>query len=117
MSESSTPATRLSEDHPEFWAELKRLTRLCEDVEEMLALSALRRQSSAKGAPELTRQLRIAILGGDLPSRLGDLLEHLLWSEGVESRPLIVAGQDPVAQILEPESDLYAQHPDWVVLF
>jgi len=104
---------------PEFWAQLKALTRAVRDFEELFVLSSLRKKAHArqlappKPAPA---KLRLAILGGYSLYPLHDLIEHLCE---VENAPVELWQGDYdnyISEIMDEGGELYAFAPQAVFL-
>src|ERR1700685_3502411 len=71
---------RLLKNDPEFWAQLKTLTKSARDFEELFLLSSLRKKAHARKLenPSATaKKIRLAILGGYSLYPLHELIEHL----------------------------------------
>ena len=101
-----------------LWPALERAVKAASSFEELLALAAIRKRAAAKGVEEARPRapLRLAMIGGYSLYPLRELVELSLFAEGFA--PVLFTGEydNHVAEILEPESPLYAFQPDVVYL-
>ena len=104
---------------PEFWAQLKSLTRSARDFEELFLLSSLRKKAHARklSPPKPPKEtLRLAILGGYSLYPLHELIEHLCE---VEKFPVALWQGDYdnyISEIMDDGSELYSFAPQVVFL-
>jgi FkbH-like protein len=109
----------LLKNDPEFWAQLKLLTRSARDFEELFLLSSLRKKAHARNLPPPKPpkdKLRLAILGGYSLYPLHELIEHLCE---VENFPVELWQGDYdnyISEIMDDASDLYSFAPQVVFL-
>ncbi len=103
---------------PEFWAQLKTLTRAARDFEELFLLSSLRKKAHARklAQPGIVHgKIRLAILGGYSLYPLHELIEHLCE---VENLPLELWQGDYdnyISEIMDDDSELYSFAPHVVL--
>ena len=109
----------LLKNDPEFWAQLKMLTRSARDFEELFLLSSLRKKAHARklepSKPPKER-LRLAILGGYSLYPLHEFIEHLCE---VENHPVELWQGDYdnyISEIMDDDSGLYAFAPQVVFM-
>lgn len=102
---------------PQFWQQVsERSWSGATPFTELLALSTLRRRAKAQGwSPQLKGTVRLALVGGCNLYPLHEMVEHLLETAGWDVRLYVGRYDNYVAEILEPESALYAFQPQ--VLF
>jgi len=104
---------------PEFWVQLKSLTRSARDFEELFLLSSLRKKAHARKLlpPKPPKEtLRLAILGGYSLYPLHELIEHLCE---VEKFPVELWQGDYdnyISEIMDDGSELYSFAPQVVFL-
>jgi len=104
---------------PEFWAQLKALTKSARDFEELFLLSSLRKKAHArklaplKTAPE---KLRLAILGGYSLYPLHELIEHLCELAGLPVELWQGDYDNYNSEIMDDDSELYAFAPHVVFM-
>ncbi|CEF48512.1 unnamed protein product [uncultured bacterium] len=83
-------------------------------------LSALRKKADARGlrrSPTPSQSVRLALVGACGLYPLHDLLTHLLDISGVFCTLFVGEFDNYTAEILEPESPLYAFRPDVIAVF
>jgi FkbH-like protein len=104
---------------PEFWPQLKSLTRTVRDFEELFLLSSLRKKARARklAKPNSPAQaLRLAIVGGYSLYPLHELIEHLCE---VENQPVELWQGDYdnyQSEIMDDDSELYSFAPQVVCI-
>jgi len=110
---------RLLKGDPEFWAQLKSLTKAARDFEELFLLSSLRKKAHARklAKPDASaKKLRLAIVGGYSLYPLHELIEHLCE---VENFPVELWQGDYdnyLSEIMDDDSELYAFAPQVVFM-
>jgi FkbH-like protein len=102
----------------EFWPELARRARAATSFDELLGLATMRKRGLARGhspgregAPQ-----RIAVIGAYTTYPLRELLELLLWANGVDATLWTGDYDNYVSEILDEASALYAALPQIIVV-
>jgi len=109
----------LLQNNPEFWAQLKLLTRAARDFEELFLLSSLRKKAHARNLqpPKPAREkLRLAILGGYSLYPLHELIEHLCEVEGLPVELWQGDYDNYISEIMDDDSELYTFAPQVVFM-
>lgn len=104
---------------PEFWAQLKTLTRAARDFEELFLLSSLRKKAHArKLANPITaaKKIRLAILGGYSLYPLHELIEHLCEVENFSVELWQGDYDNYISEIMADDSELYTFAPHVVFI-
>lgn len=111
--------SQLLKRNPEFWTQLKSLTRSARDFEELFLLSALRKKAHARKlvSPDGTViKIRLAILGGCSLYPLHELIEHLCEVDGLLVELWQGDYDNYISEIMDDDSGLYQFAPQ-VVFF
>ena len=110
---------RLLKGDPEFWSQLKSLTKSARDFEELFLLSSLRKKAHARklSPPNPPKEkLRLAIVGGYSLYPLHELIEHLCE---LENHPVELWQGDYdnyISEIMDDDSGLYKFAPQVVFM-
>jgi FkbH-like protein len=110
---------QLLQGDPEFWVQLKSLTKSARDFEELFLLSSLRKKAHARKLPHpgvVHEKLRLALLGGYSLYPLHELIEHLCE---LENHPVELWQGDYdnyLSEIMDDDSELYTFAPQVVVM-
>jgi FkbH-like protein len=105
---------RLLANDPEFWSQLKLLTKSARDFEELFLLSSLRKKARARNlakpdAP--AKKIRLAILGGYSLYPLHELIEHLCEMENFPVELWLGDYDNYISEIMDDDSELYTFAP------
>lgn len=104
---------------PEFWSQLKALSRTARDFEELFLLSSLRKKAHARQVanpkPAKTK-LRVAIVGGYSLYPLHELVEHLCELENLPLELWQGDYDNYLSEIMDDDSELYTFAPQVVVM-
>jgi FkbH-like protein len=109
----------LLNNDPEFWAQLKSLTKSARDFDELFLLSSLRKKAHARklAQPGVVREkIRLAILGGYSLYPLHDLIEHLCEMDGFPVELWQGDYDNYISEIMDDDSELYSFSPQVVFL-
>jgi FkbH-like protein len=109
----------LLNNSPDFWPQLKAMTRQARDFEELFMLSSWRKKARARNLhpPAPPKQtIRLAILGGCSLYPLHDLLEHLCEIQETQVELWLGDYDNYVSEIVDENSELYAFAPQVVLL-
>jgi FkbH-like protein len=112
----------LASKQPEFFELLRRHTVAAEDFSQMVALSTLRRRAAQQGFAPARRPhaLRLAMIGGcslyPLQELVGHCLESAGYPEGQKVELFTGAYDNYVAEMMQPDSKLFAFRPDVIFL-
>ncbi len=109
----------LLQNDPEFWAQLKSLTKSARDFEELFLLSSLRKKAHARklSAPGVIHEkIRLAMLGGYSLYPLHELIEHLCEMDGFPIELWQGDYDNYISEIMDDDSELYAFAPQVVFL-
>jgi FkbH-like protein len=104
---------------PEFWAQLKTLTKSARDFEELFLLSSLRKKAHARHLAKpgsSAKPLRFALVGGYSLYPLHELIEHLCE---LENHPVELWQGDYdnyLSEIMDDDSGLYTFAPQVVFM-
>jgi len=109
----------LLKGEPEFWPQLKSLTKTAHDFEELFLLSSLRKKAHARklANPKPPKEkLRLAILGGYSLYPLHELIEHLCEVENLPVELWQGDYDNYLSETMDDDSELYAFAPQVVVV-
>jgi FkbH-like protein len=109
----------LLQNDPEFWSQLKSLTKSARDFDELFLLSSLRKKAHARklARPGVVHEkIRLAILGGYSLYPLHELIEHLCEMDGFPLELWQGDYDNYISEIMEEDSELYAFAPNVVFL-
>jgi FkbH-like protein len=112
--ETSRIKNLLLKGDPEFWEQLKLLTRSARDFEELFVLFSLRRKAHARKLlpPEPPKEkLRLAMLGGYSLYPLHELIEHLCEAENLSVELWQGDYDNYISEIMDDGSELYSFAP------
>jgi FkbH-like protein len=109
----------LLNNSPDFWPQLKSMTRQALDFEQLFLLSSWRKKAHARklAPPVPSKQAtRLAIMGGCNLYPLHDLLEHLCEVQETQVELWLGDYDNYVSEIIDESSELYAFAPQVVLL-
>jgi FkbH-like protein len=103
---------------PAFWPELARRARTAAAFEELIALATMRKRGLARGPAPSAEALsvRLALIGAYTTYPLRELVELMLWANGIDAVVWTGEYDNYVSEILDESSPLYAAAPQVVVL-
>ncbi|HEY0161301.1 MAG TPA: HAD-IIIC family phosphatase, partial [Edaphobacter sp.] len=113
--------TLLAQRSEEIWPALRAATRSATDFSEVLALATQRKKAQRAGIPGGTdKTIRLAMVGGSSLYPLHELVQQMVGAQsqsGWWETELWKGDYDNyIAEILDPESELYAFKPDVIFL-
>ena len=111
--------TLLLRGDPEFWGQLKTLTRAARDFAELFLLSSLRKKAHARNLPQpaaAAKPIRLAIVGGYSLYPLCELIEHLCEVDGLPVELWSGDYDNYISEIMDDDSELYAFAPQVVFI-
>ncbi|HEX4349806.1 MAG TPA: hypothetical protein VH251_05445, partial [Verrucomicrobiae bacterium] len=109
----------LLKNDPEFWVQLKSLTRSARDFEELFLLSSLRKKAHARKLlpPKPPKEtLRLAMLGGYSLYPLHEFIEHICEIEKIPVELWQGDYDNYISEIMDDRSELYSFAPQVVFL-
>jgi FkbH-like protein len=104
---------------PEFWPQLKALSKSARDFEELFLLSSLRKKAHARNLANpkpANSKLRLAIVGGYSLYPLHELVEHLCELENLPLELWQGDYDNYLSEIMDDDSELYTFAPQVVVI-
>jgi FkbH-like protein len=111
--------TLLLQNDPEFWPQLKSLTRSAKDFEELFLLSSLRKKAHARKllpSKPPKEKLRLAMVGGYSLYPLHELVEHLCEVENLPVELWQGDYDNYISEIMDDAGELYAFAPQVVFM-
>jgi len=110
---------RLLKNDPEFWPQLKALTKSARDFEDLFLLSSLRKKAHARKLEPpaaAAQKIRLALLGGYSLYPLHELIGHLCAVDGLPVELWLGDFDNYISEIMDDASELYAFEPQAVMI-